>query len=164
SPIVCCTPAARWGAAADRDRVQRLERLGLRVFISEPRTLEAVATTLERFAALSPTPQAGRAGAARVRASVMAVRQKFASRKPVPVFVQAWSRPLTSLSDRDIVGDALRACGGRNLFGDAAIAAPQVGVEAVLAARPHLILTFGPDADRQPWDALGVLAPRGPIQ
>lgn len=153
-----------WGAAADRGRLERLEKLGLNVFVSEPRSLEAIASTLERFARVSPSPQIGLERSARVRATVQSLREEFGSRKPVPVFVQAWSRPLTSLSDRDTIGDALRLCGAVNLFGGSALAAPQVGVESVLAANPALILAFEPQADRAIWDAIGVLTPRGSIR
>jgi ABC-type Fe3+-hydroxamate transport system substrate-binding protein len=153
-----------WGAAADQGRLERLERLGLKVFVSEPRSLEMIASTLERFAGLLPAPRDGLARAAGLRATIQSLRKEFASRQAVRVFVQAWSRPLTSLSDRDTIGDALKLCGAVNLFGASALAAPQVGVESVLAAKPDLILAFEPQADRGIWDAIGALVPPGSIR
>ena len=151
-----------WGAAASADRVARLEALGLTVFVSDPRTLEEIAGGIERFSSLSDDPAPGLARAQRFRARVAALRARNAGRAQVPVFVQAWSRPLLTLSDRDAIGDALRSCGARNVFGAMAAAAPQVGPEAVLAAAPRLIVAIGADADPSQWEALRLLRPQGP--
>jgi len=152
-----------WGAAAGGGTLRRLESVGLAVFVSEPRSLEAIATTIERFARLAADPAPGIAAAQRFRARLAGLRERNAGGAPLPVFVQVWSRPLFTLSDRDTVGDALRVCGARNLFGDAAAAAPQVGPEAVLAAGPRLIVALDADGDRSRWDALRVLRPAGTI-
>ncbi len=150
-----------WGAAANREQVARLEALGMNVFVSDPRGLEAIASTLERFARLGADPKAGVRAARRLRERVAALRERYEGAAQVPVFVQVWARPLLTLSDRDTIGDALRVCGARNLFGDMAAAAPRVGVEAVLAASPRLIVAIDAKADRSLWDSLGVLAPQG---
>lgn len=152
-----------WGASSTRDQVARLEALGLPVFVSEPTGLDDIGRALDRFASIADDPAAGRASARRYRERVRALRDRFASRPVLPVFVQAWSRPLVTLSDRDTIGDALRACGGRNVFGDAPVAAPQVSPEAVLGAKPRLIVSIDESSGRAPWERLGVLAPRGPI-
>lgn len=152
-----------WGASASPDRVEQLRALGLAVFVSEPRTLDAIADGIERFAALSADPSAGIERARRFRLAVAALRARHAQSVPVPVFVQAWARPLLTLSDRDTIGDALRSCGARNVFGAMPTAAPLVGVEAVLAASPRLIVAIDDVADRSRWDALGLLRPQGAI-
>lgn len=152
-----------WGAAAAADRVERLERLGLKVFVSDPRTLESIAGGIERFARLAEDPAPGLVRAQGFRARVDALRARHAARVPVPVFLQAWTRPLLTLSDRGTIGDALRSCGARNVFGETAAAAPQVGAEAVLAAAPRLIVAIDADGDQSQWKALRVLRPQGPI-
>lgn len=156
-----------WGAAADRTLVQRLEGLGMRVFVSEPRALEDVASTLERFGALGDANAQAQAQAAagRFRAAVQDLRARHAQREPVPVFVQVWRRPLITLSDRDTFGDVLRVCGARNVFGAERLPAPQVNPEAVLLRAPRLVLAFGEATEapsREPWERLGLLAPVGP--
>ncbi len=152
-----------WGAGVSRDQVARLERLGLVVFVSEPRTLEAIARTLESFAGFSGEPAQGIERAAQFRARIAALRARYGARAPVDVFLQAWPRPLIALSDRDTVGDALALCGGRNVFRELATVAAPVGVESVLRASPRLIVATSTSPGRDPWSALGVLAPVGPI-
>jgi iron complex transport system substrate-binding protein len=153
-----------WGAAADRELIFRLEALGLVVFVSEPTTLEAIASSLERFGRLGGDEARGAQAAQRLRARIASLRSRYGRSAPVPVFVQAWAKPLLTLSDRDTIGDALTICGARNVFGDMPMAAPQVGVEAVLAASPRLIVAIDEKADRSQWDALRVLAPQGKIE
>ena len=152
-----------WGAASDAGRLRSLQALGLRVFVSEPHGLDHIGDTLERFARISVNPLAGAARARGYREAVQALRQRYAQRPQVPVFVQAWSRPLVTLSDRDVIGDALRACGARNVFAQSPVAAPQVSPEAVLARAPRLIVSIDEAAGTDPWERLGVLTPRGTI-
>ncbi|HWS74200.1 MAG TPA: helical backbone metal receptor, partial [Quisquiliibacterium sp.] len=154
-----------WGAAADRELVARLRGFGLPVFVSEPRSLEDVAATLERFAALGDAPGRARDEARRLREAVASLRARHAQRSPVPVFVQVWSRPLITLSDRDTFADVLRTCGARNVFGAERMPAPQVGAEEVIRRAPRLILAFGGAGQdgREPWARLGMLSPEGPV-
>lgn len=154
-----------WGAAVSRDFVERLEGFGMRVFVSQPAGLEDVAGTLERFALLAEDPARGRGEARRFRQAVAGLQARHAGGAPVPVFVQVWTRPLITLSDRDSFADVLRTCGARNVFGDERMPAPQVGAEAVLRRAPRLVVAFGgerAEAARDPWSRLGLLAPEGP--
>lgn len=152
-----------WGAGSSAGTVARLESLGIRVFVSDPRRLDDVAATLRRFASLSADPARARAQASAVEREVAALRARFAARVPVKVFLQVWSRPLVTLSDRDPVGDSLRACGAVNVFADSVAAAPQVGVELVLQAGPRLVAVLDVQGGDEPWSSLGLLAPRGPF-
>jgi iron complex transport system substrate-binding protein len=68
------------------------------------------------------------------------------------VFYQVWSQPLMTLGRPHVLTEAIALCGGRNVFGDLAPIAPQVGVESVLAAAPQLIATA--EADAKPSGAL----------
>lgn len=152
-----------WGPAAGADLVARFVRLRIPVFVSDPRSLESVAGTLERFGVLTGT-QARAIGQARaLRERISALRAAHAARAAVPVFVQIWGRPLMTLSDRDLIGDALRACGARNVFGELAQAAAEVDPEAVLRRSPRLVLAFDGEDARTPWKRLRVLEPEGRI-
>ena len=44
-----------------------------------------------------------------------------------------------------MINEAITLCGGRNVFAQAAVLTPSVALEAVLAARPQLILGGGSD-------------------
>lgn len=152
-----------WGPAAGADLVARFVRLGIPVFVSDPRSLDSIAGTLERFGALTGTRTRAAERARALRERISALRAEHAAGPLVPVFVQIWARPLMTLSDRDLIGDALRVCGARNVFGELAQAAAEIDPEAVLRRSPRLVLAFDGEDARTPWKRLRALEPEGRI-
>lgn len=150
-----------WGPGASRTLVGRLDALGLRVFVSEPRTLDDVAATIERFAQLADHRAAALRAARSFRERLAAIRGRYAGSRPVRVFVQIWSSPLIGIGDRDVIGDAVRSCGARNVFADVAVAAPRIDPESVIAARPEMVLATDGTRSERLWRERGVLAPQG---
>lgn len=151
-----------WAPGVSRAQLERLESLDIVAFVSDPRTLDDVASTLRRFARLAPDPAPGVAAAEAFEAGLASIRARHADRRPVRVFVQIWPSPLYTVSDADPISDALRSCGGVNVFGDVGVAAPQLDAEAVLARRPELIVASDRSPSPRRWAELGLLAPRGP--
>ena len=50
------------------------------------------------------------------------LRTKYANRSPVRTFYQVWDKPLYTLSGKHILTDAMKLCGGENVFaGDASV-------------------------------------------
>lgn len=77
-------------------------------------------------------------------------------RDPLPVLVQIWGNPLITISDRDVIGDAIRSCGGVNVAGSLPGAASRVSIESVLALQPQLVVaTDSPQAERR-WREVGL--------
>ncbi|HEX6136102.1 MAG TPA: cobalamin-binding protein, partial [Casimicrobiaceae bacterium] len=67
------------------------------------------------------------------------------------VFYQVADAPLFTLGGHHLVSRAIARCGGENVFASLAIAAPQVSVEAVLAADPQVIVAGTARAVRPAW-------------
>jgi iron complex transport system substrate-binding protein len=129
-----------WQSGNTARQIAQLQSLGIPVFHSEPRKLETVATSLERFGRLLGTEPQAQLAAARLRAKVAALHKRYGSRPQVAVFYQAWDNPVFTLNGDQIASDAIRLCGGRNVFGELKTIAPQVSVEAVLQLDPEVIV------------------------
>jgi len=129
-----------WQSGNTARQIAQLQGLGIPVFHSEPRKLDEVATSLLRFGQLLGTEATAQAAAGAYRAKLTALRTRYASRPPVTVFYQAWDSPLYTLNGEQIASDAIRACGGRNIFAGLKTVAPQVGVEAVVQGDPEAIV------------------------
>ncbi len=129
-----------WQSGNTARQIAQLQSLGIPVFHSEPRKLETVATSLERFGRLLGTEPQAQLAAARLRAKVAELNKRYGSRPPVAVFYQAWDNPVYTLNGDQIASDAIRLCGGRNVFGALKTIAPQVSVEAVLQLDPEVIV------------------------
>ncbi len=153
-----------WGPGAPRALVARLEQLGLAVFVSEPRTLDEVGATLARFAKLSDDPAVALGTARAFRAQLAQIRARYAQQPVVRVFVQIWTSPLIGIGGHEVIADAVRSCGARSVLSDAAIAAPRVDPEAVIAARPAMVLATDGERAERFWRERGLLAPRGPAR
>lgn len=129
-----------WQSGNTARQIAQLQGLGIPVFHSEPRKLDEVATSLLRFGQLLGTESVARAAAGAYQAKLAALRTRYAQRPPVTVFYQAWDSPLYTLNGEQIASDAIRACGGRNIFAELKTVAPQVGVEAVVQKDPEAIV------------------------
>lgn len=128
-----------WQSGNTARQLEQLKQLGIPVFYSEPKSLEQVATSLERLGILLGTaPAAGRA-ASGYRAAIAGLKKQYGGLPPVRVFYQVWDKPLYTLSDSHVIGEAIRLCGGVNVFGALKVVAPSVGIEAVLQENPEAI-------------------------
>lgn len=137
-----------WQSGNTARQLEQLRTLGIPVFYSEPRKLDDVATSIARFGQLLGTEAVAGRAAADFRARVGTLAARHAQRPVVRVFYQVWDKPLYTLSGGHIVSDAIRVCGGENVFAGLAVKAPSVSVEAVLERNPEAILgdeQHGPD-------------------
>ncbi len=153
-----------WGSGFPPATLAALQRLGVPVYVDEPSSLDGIAASLLRLGALTAAPDAPSA-AAKYRAAIAALRERYAGRSEVSVFYQVWAQPLMTLGGRHVVSEGLRLCGARNVFEQLAPIAPQVAVEAVLAADPQVIVTAEPGGiDRGAldlWKRFGMRAVAG---
>lgn len=137
-----------WHSGNPRDEIGHLRELGLTVYLSEPRDLDSIAVSLERFGQLTGHTEAGLAAARAFRSRMEQVFPQHLTRAPVGVFYQVWDVPLVTLNGKHLVSEIIRRCGGRNVFSDLPVLAPTVTTEAVLAADPEVIIGGMLDADR----------------
>ena len=129
-----------WKSGNTARQLEQLKSLGLPIFYSEPQKLDDVASSLTRLGQLLGTEAQAQAAAADYRQKIAALTATYAPRAPVRVFYQIWEKPIFTLNGDHIISDAIRICGGRNVFGDLKVVAPSVSTEAVLQANPEAIL------------------------
>jgi len=154
-----------WQPTAAEPLVRVMDKLGVPVFYSDPLTLAAIPDAVERMGVLFGTEEHARPAAQSLRDRLAALSARYTGRRPVRVFVQAGLDPIYTLNNSSIVSDALRLCGGINVFGLAPVVAPQVTLENVLAARPEAVLAgvSRPEDTAKnlaAWQALGLPAAR----
>jgi len=140
-----------WQSGNPPAALAKLRAIGITVFVSQPDRIADVAVELEHYGQLAGTEAQANAAAARFRARLVALRKQYAQRPVVDVFYQIWKQPLMTINDKQIISDAIRLCGGRNVFGSLPVLAPTVTVEAVLAANPEAIVASGMGDERPEW-------------
>lgn len=140
-----------WDSGNSKPQIDKLRQLGLKIFTSEPRRLEDIPANIEAFGQLAGTSNVARQAAAAFRAEHARLHDEYTGRRPVSVFFQIWNRPLMTVGGTQLISRVIKLCGGSNIFADLAALAPEVNLEAVLAADPHTIIVNQPGERRAPW-------------
>ncbi len=128
-----------WRHGSSARQIEQLRTLGIAMFHSEPRKLEDIPDSVLRLGQLMGTDQVARAAAGALSEQLAMLRTKYSARTPVRMFYQVWDKPLYTLNGAHIVSDAMRLCGGDNIFAPMKVTAPVVSVEAVLQEDPDAI-------------------------
>jgi iron complex transport system substrate-binding protein len=128
-----------WMHGASERQIDMLRQLGIPMYHSEPLKLDGIADNLVRMGQLMGTEKVAQPAADDIRRQFAALAKQYSSRPPVRLFYQVWDKPLYTLNGKSIVSDAIRLCGGVNIFADLKVTAPVVSVEAVLQADPEAI-------------------------
>jgi len=158
--IVALRPSVvlAWTSGNAPAAVAQLRQLGLRVEFFDPQHLAEVAAALERIGELTGRTAAGTARAAEFRAAVEALHRRYRGRQSLTVFYQVSRRPLFTLNGEHLVSEVLALCGGVNPFAALPARAPEIDVEALLAADPEVIIAGSKDAVEleawRAWDGL----------
>ena len=146
-----------WQSGNTARQLEQLRQTGIPIFYSEPTRLEHVADSLTRFGQLLGTEPAAQEAAQNFRAKIAALEKRYARRSPVRLFYQIWDKPLYTLNNSQIASDAIRLCGGVNIFGHLQVKAPVVSTEAVLEQNPEAIIGSvrddSPEAGLNMWRA-----------
>ena len=140
-----------WQSGNEAAQMERLKAFGVPIYLTQPNRIEDIAHSIEDYGRLAGTKAAASAAAQRFRARLGQLRERAEGRPAVRVFYQAWKNPLTTVSGKQIISDAIRLCGGVNVFADLAGLAPNVSVEAVLTADPEAIVASGMGEQRPEW-------------
>ena len=129
-----------WRHNSSDRQIEMVRQLGIPVFQSDAQTLDAIPVSLERLGQLMGTDTVARAAATTLRTQLAGLRKQYANRAPVRTFYQVWDKPLYTLSGKHILTDAMRLCGGVNVFDKLTVTAPVVTLESVLQENPEVII------------------------
>lgn len=129
-----------WQSGNTARQLAQLKSLNIPIFYSEPKKLDDVATSLTRLGQLMGTEAAAQTAARDYRQKIASLTATYAQRPQVRVFYQIWEKPVFTLNGEHIVSDALRICGGSNVFAGLKVVAPSVSTEAVLKENPEALV------------------------
>jgi iron complex transport system substrate-binding protein len=136
-----------WRHGSSDRQLAQLRALGIPMFHSEPHKLDDIAGSLLRLGQLMGTERTAQPAAAALRQQLAALAAQYAGRPPVSMFYQVWHKPLYTLNGAHIVSDAMRLCGGANVFAAMKTTAPVVSTEAVLQQNPEAIFGSSEQSD-----------------
>lgn len=118
-----------------QEDIEALRGHGVRVVVTEPSTVRGALDTILQIGVLLGCEEAARAMYDEISRALPDAPPAEGPR----VFVPIWRQPLMAMGGDCYGNDVLRAAGGVNVFGDRP-RYPEVTREAIIAARPDLIL------------------------
>ncbi len=136
-----------WTDSIRRDEIERIASLGVAVYVARARTFDDVPRALRAIGVLLGKDV--REPAAQFERRMAALRAANAAKTEVPILLEIWHRPLTTISGRHFMNDALAVCRARNVFADLPGVAPLVPWELVYARDPFAIVGVGSDISPQ---------------
>jgi iron complex transport system substrate-binding protein len=144
-----------WQSGNSPLQIDRVRRLGVPVVVTEVRSLADVPRLVRLVGALAGSEAPAEARARNLEDEIESLRIRYAGARQLEVFLEIWHRPMLTVNGTHLISDALRLCGGRNVFAAAKTLTPVVSREQVLSARPDAIVTGGlGSAAREAWRGL----------
>jgi len=136
-----------------------LAQLHIPLIYSAPQSVGNIPEEIRRLGVLFDTQDTADEVAQTLEERLEAMEKQYSGRRLVSVFIEIGTNPLYTVGNDPLLNDALRICGGRNVYADAFSAAPQVSAESVLVAQPAVVITSATDADsldaaRARWSSL----------
>lgn len=145
-----------WPGGGNPAQRAKIASLGIAVYEQQVSRLSELGESLRRLGTLTGTGDAARQAADALEARLAQLRRTYADAPGAPhprVLLQVWNRPIYSVGGRQLMSDALAACGARNVFADLPEAAPLVDTESVIARNPDIIVAAAPPGEGAAWVA-----------
>ncbi len=129
-----------------------VNKLKLNVYYVSVRTLDDIPRSVRRLGVLAGTSAIAEPAARSMESKIASLPKKSSSgRRPLDVFFMIWDVPLYTVGSRNVVSDALRHCGARNLYDDIDYPSPIVEFEDIKKRNPDVILMSAPPITARDW-------------
>lgn len=129
-----------WKSGNSAADVARLEHLGYPVYVSDASRFADVARSIRTIGLLAGTSAVAARHAAAFEAGIARLRARYAHEPPLRVFYEIWNEPLLTVNGKQLISRVLALCGGRNVFAATPLLTPSISLEALIAARPQVIV------------------------
>lgn len=138
-----------WQDGTPQHVLDRVESLGLRLVTVRVGKLDSIASQLRQLGALTGRITDANHAADEFIQKLKVLEDEYSGRRSVSVFYEIDHQPLFTISGRQIISDAIRLCGGVNIFSGFGVLAPQVSIESVLQNAPEVLVYAGSEAEAE---------------
>src|SRR5204863_824642 len=94
-----------------------LRARGATTFVSNPKSIAAIAGDIEALGSLAGTEAVARTNADALRTRLAVLRARYAGAPAISVFYEVWNDPLQTIGGAHLISEAITLCGGTNVFG-----------------------------------------------
>ncbi len=130
-----------WASGNPPLQVEKLKKMGLTVFMSEPRDFADIPATIKKLGILMGTESTADESANDFDRRFKQLKITYTGKhKTKSVFIQIWNSPIMSINGQHLISKIIQNCNGINVFSDYPQLTLTPSVEAVIAENPDIII------------------------
>jgi len=118
--------------------LESLNRDGIRILLTHPRHISDVFSDMRRLGIATGHKRRAETLVQTLEHELHTMKSHQARR--IPVFFEAWSDPLMTQGGKSFVTEVIETAGGSNVFADVNLESMRINIEAVLRAKPAVIV------------------------
>lgn len=141
-----------WGSSGStRVQVEKIKSLGIPMYIHNPQFIRDIPKTLLHIGKLAGTTAQAQQAVNHFQHFYQHIENQYRKKQPVSVFYQIWDTPLMTVNGKHFISDAIRLCGGQNVFADLPALAAKISPESVISHKPQVIIAGGMRGEKVNW-------------
>ncbi len=140
--IVALSPdlIVAWESGNPPLQISKLKKLGLAVYLSEPRDFEDIPSSILRLGILMGSKQIARKNADEFVERLASLQRRYPKTSDKKsAFIQIWNKPLMSINGQHLISKIVAQCNGINIFQDTPQLTLSLGVETIIQHNPDVI-------------------------
>ena len=129
-----------WKSGNQSEDLAQIERLGIKVYLSNPTTIDAVADELLTFGEFTGNIEQSQQAANAFKQKLNAIVKSQQGKKNITGFYQLWPEPMMSVGKNTWISQLIETCHVSNVFAQSVTDYPQISIENVIVTKPQVII------------------------
>ncbi len=127
-----------WDFGDIQQKLQWFKKLHIRVYIFKMTTIDAIPKAIKKIGQLTQHQKQAQKIVEQFVKTLHSI--KPLKKQPPKVFYVLWQNPLMTVGKPTLINQAIAFCGGKNIFADIHLPAPQVSIASVIQKNPDIII------------------------
>ncbi|WP_024610030.1 cobalamin-binding protein [Pseudoalteromonas sp. TB64] len=129
-----------WKSGNQSEDLAQIERLGIKVYLSNPTTIAGVADELLTFGEFTGNIEQSQQAANAFTQKLNAIIKSQQNKKNITAFYQLWSEPMMTVGKNTWINQLIETCHVSNVFAQSVTDYPQISIENVIVTKPQVII------------------------
>ncbi|MBH0069646.1 cobalamin-binding protein [Pseudoalteromonas sp. NZS100] len=129
-----------WKSGNQSEDLAQIERLGIKVYLSNPVTIAGVADELLTFGEFTGNIEQSQQAANAFTQKLNAIIKSQQDKKNITGFYQLWAEPMMTVSKNTWISQLIETCHVSNVFAQSITDYPQISIENVIVTKPQVII------------------------
>ncbi|EGI72307.1 vitamin B12 ABC transporter, B12-binding component BtuF [Pseudoalteromonas distincta] len=129
-----------WKSGNQSEDLAQIERLGIKVYLSNPTTIAGVADELLTFGEFTGNIEQSQQAANAFTQKLNGIVKSQQDKKNITGFYQLWAEPMMTVSKNTWISQLIETCHVSNVFAQSTTDYPQISIENVIVTKPQVII------------------------